>query len=105
MPVLDRRLIAVIASALLLAGCPEPIPEPACGDLKTFDLSACDRSTLAQVALGGIFNANVSWASGGSSAVAMYTVVPGGERIDGHPARSKLISSESLYLGTTFTEG
>lgn len=105
MTFLHRRLLAVAAPLLLLTACPEPTPEPACGDLRSFDLSACNQATLDQVYLGGIFNTGITWASGGRSVSAIYTVATGGEKIDGRPVTSKFTASGSFYFATAYTEG
>ncbi|HEY8208376.1 MAG TPA: hypothetical protein VIG99_12890 [Myxococcaceae bacterium] len=92
------------ASMLLLMGCPDPIPEPACGDLRTYDLSDCEVGTLGQVYLGGIYNAKVEWESGATTHSSIYTVVSGAEKIDGHPVQSKDTGTDTYYLGTKWTE-
>lgn len=102
---LSARRRVVVIGLLLLTGCPEPIPEPACGDLRSFDLSACNQATLDQVLLGDVFNTAITWANGARSVSAIYTVAQGGEKIDGHPAQSKYTSNSSFYFAAAYAEG
>jgi len=102
---LDRRLVAVAVPLLLLTACPEPTPAPACGDLRSFDLSACNQGTLNQVLLGGVFNTGITWASGASSVSVINTVVQGAEKIDGRAATSKFVANGAFYFALATTEG
>ncbi|HZN95913.1 MAG TPA: hypothetical protein VFB81_24530 [Myxococcales bacterium] len=108
MPVLNRRFAvpaAILVQALVLAGCPTPPPEVACGDMNAFDLSGCDRSQLGILYTGGIFNASITWAGGSTSTASIYMVVLGAEKIDGRVAQSRFFSGSSFYVASRYEEG
>ncbi|HVE83989.1 MAG TPA: hypothetical protein VND93_14125, partial [Myxococcales bacterium] len=100
----EKAVVVLAALAVAVAGCPAPPPEPECGDLRSFDLAGCDQFSLGLLYSGGIFNANLHWSNGKSTPAAIYAVVGGGEKINGHTVTSRLLNRANFYLASRYTE-
>src|SRR5690349_7110364 len=121
------RIALSLTLLLTLAACPKPDEGPTgavCGDFTQFDLSSCDRDSLAQVDASGIWNVNMylhrpaAMARGTAqqaladepstieSAVGSPTawnLTPGETVILGRQAIDRNISGQTFYLSTKYT--
>lgn len=97
-----RRPVVFVA-LLALSGCPQEPAEKPCGDLSAFDLASCDLGSLSAVDPQGIWNVNVSWATGGESPMA-WNLNSGQEGVNGFPAQKREFGPDSFKLSTTFEQ-